>query len=373
MAVIGFSDLRNNTLPALWDADYFSRLKMRDGTDFAAMVKRASQALAGFNGEILSMPHYSGLFAVQNTPEIKYTIGTSNEWKVATEYGVPDPARGKTDGHMAPIEPYDWSLGWTEWYLREHYPDDLDADIQSMIDSVRKLWQKALLKRMFDDTANTVASTALADLPFANADNDISTYVPPVSPEGEEFLYTHDHYLGTSVTGITTTTFDISAVDVCVEHLQEHGFGSPFEMIVSRTDVGSWAAVTGFKPPSWAGIDYKSSAVERSAFGDIGSYIGSIETQRGVVRLWETPRVPTTFAALYKTNEPGVEGGTGAPLRVRVDDMYGFGFGLVPGTYVTQPTHLLLGFGKFGVAVGNRLNGVLLDLTNSTYTAPTIS
>jgi hypothetical protein len=373
MAVIGFSDLRNNTLPALWDGDYFKRLELRDGTSFEAMVQRASQALAGFNGEILSMPHYSGLFAVQNTPELKYAIGTSNEWKIATEYGMPDPARGKTEGHMLPINPYDWGMGWTEWYLREHYAEDLDANIQSMVDSLRKLWQKTLLTRFFSDVANTVASTALADLPFANSTNDISTYIPPVSPQGEEFENTHDHVLGYGTSGVTQDTFDVGAVDVCVEHLQEHGYDSPYEMIVSRTDISSWAAVTGFKPPNWADINYHASAVERSAFSDINSYIGSVETKRGIVKMWETPRIPTKHAGLYKAGEPGSEGGAGAPLRVRYDEQYGFGFNLVPGTYVTQPTFLVVGFGKFGVGVGNRLNGVLLDLAASTYSAPSIS
>jgi len=373
MAVIGFSDLRNNTLPALWDGDYFARLEMRDGTSFEAMVQRASAALAGFNGELLSMPHYSGMFAVQDTPAIKYAIGTSNSWEVATEYGVPDPRRGKTEGHMAPIRPYDWALGWTQMYLREHFAEDLDADIKSMIDSARKLWQKALLTRFFDDTANTVDATALADLPFANSTSDISTYVPPVSPQGEEFASTHNHFLGYGTTGVTQDTFDISAVDVMVEHLQEHGYASPYEMIVSRTDISSWAAITGFKPPDWQGISYHASAVERADFNDIGSYIGSVETKRGMAQLWETPRVPTKHAGLYKRVDDGIGGGAGAPLRVRIDDMYGFGFNLVPGNYVNSPVHLVVGFGKFGVAVGNRLNGVLLDLAASTYSAPSIS
>jgi len=372
MAIIGFSDLRDNTLPALWDGDYFTRLNLRDGTSFEAMVSRASQALAGFNGEILSMPHYSGLFAVQNSPDVKYAIGTSNSWEVATEYGVPDPRRGATEGHMLPINPYDWGLGWTEWYLRENYPDDLNADIKSMIDSVRKLWQQRLLTRLFSDVANTVASTALADLPFANSTNDISTYIPPVSPQGEEFANTHDHFIGYSNAAITQDTFNIDAIEALVEHLQEHGYAAPWEMAVSRADISSWAGVTGFKPPNWMEINYHASAVERADFSDIQSYIGSVETERGMVRLWETPRVPTKYACLYK-QIAGAAGGEGAPLRVRYDEQYGFGFGLVPGTYVTKPTMLVLGFGKFGVGVGNRTNGVCLDLGDSTYTAPTIT
>lgn len=372
MAVIGFSDLRNNTLPELWDADYFHRLNLRDGTTFDAMVARASGALTGFNGELLSMPHYSSLFAVQNSPDVKYAIGTSNSWEVATEYGKPDPRRGKTEGHMLPIKPYDWGLGWTQWYLREHFTDDLDADIKSMIDSVRKLWQVQLLTRLFSDAANTVDGTALADLPFANATNDISTYVPPISPEGEEFASSHDHFHGYSASFVTQDTFNIAAIEGLVEHLQEHGYPSPWEMVISRVDIGSWAGVTGFKPPNWAEINYHASAVERASFSDIESYTGSVETERGIVRLWETPRVPTKHACLYK-QVAGVEGGEGAPLRVRFDEQYGFGFGLVPGMYVTQPTMLVLGFGKFGVGVGNRLNGVCLDLAASTYSAPSIT
>jgi len=373
MAVIGFSDLRNNTLPALWDADYFTRLKLRDGTSFEAMVALTSRVLASFTGELLSMPHYSGLFAVQDDPAVKYAIGTSNAWEVSTEYGVPDPRRGKTEGHMLPIRPYDWALGWTNRYLMEHYVEDLDADIKSMIDSARKLWQQRLLTRLFDDTANTIDGTALADLPFANSTNDITTYVPPVSPQGEEFANTHDHFHGYSTSGVTQDTFNIAAIEVLVEHLQEHGYAAPWDMCVSRVDISSWAAVTGFKPPNWSGINFHSSAVERAAFSNIDSYIGSIESERGMVQLWETPRVPTKFACLYKRMDGETAGGEGAPLRVRYDDMYGFGFRLVPGDYVNSPVHLVVGWSKFGVGVGNRLNGVCLDLGDSTYTAPTIT
>ena len=373
MAVIGFGDLRNRSLPALWDAAYFKRLELRDGTSFEAMVQETARALTGFNGEILSMPHYSGLFAVQNSPALKYAIGTSNTWEEATEYGIPDPRRGKTSGHMLPIKPYDWALGWTQWYLREHYAEDLRADVQSMVDSLRKLWQQKLLTRFFSDVANTVDDTALADLPFVNSTNDISTYVPPISPQGEEFANTHDHIIGYGTAGVTATTFDIGAINVCVEHLQEHGYDQPFEMVISRTDVTSWGAITDFKPVNWNGIAYHASAVERANFTDINSYIGAVETKYGMLNVWETPRLPTYHAGFYKRMDDGAEGGAGAPLRVRYDDMYRFGFGLVPGDYVNSPTHLVLGFGKFGVGVGNRTNGVVLDLNSSTYSAPTIT
>ena len=35
MAVIGFADLKNTALPALWDEDYLKKVELEDGTTFA--------------------------------------------------------------------------------------------------------------------------------------------------------------------------------------------------------------------------------------------------------------------------------------------------------------------------------------------------
>ena len=372
MAVLGFSDLKNTALPSLWDEDEITKARLADGSSLAELSAELRAALMGVNRELLAMAHYSELFAVQDNPELEYPVGTTNGFEEASEYTPPDPRRGKTTGHMLPIVPYDRSLGWTMMYLRKARRMRLEADLRSVVIDARKLWQQQLLTRFFDDTANTVGGTSLADLPFANSTNDTSDYVPPVSPEGEEFASSHNHFLGYGTSGITQDTIDQSAVDVAVEHLQEHGHASPFDLIGSRTDVSSWTdttSVTGWKAPEWPGIVYHASAVERAP-AMVTDFYGYIETDYGIVRVWLTPRVPTDNFGVFKSYGPGDQRN---PLRVRIASNIGFGFNLVPGNWINAPSQMLVAYTEFGVGVGDRVNGVCVDVASSTYSAPSIS
>lgn len=369
MALIGFADLRDAALPTLWDETEIMKVRLADGTSLAEMAGDAQRALGLLNAEVLGMPGYSQLFAVQDEPQLEYGVGVANSFEEATEYTAPDPTRGKTTGHMLPITPYDMALGWTMMYLRNARRPRLDQDVRQMIVSGRKLYQKAFLTRFFSSTANAVGGTAGADVPFADGGTADATYVPPESPSGETFLYTHNHFLDYGDTGITQNTFDNSALSVAVEHLQEHGYDQPYVAICSRTDIGSWAAVDGFKPPTWGNINYQASAVERAIFGDMRNYFGAVETDFGMVLLWETPRLATKNFGVFPLGVPESE----RPLRMRINPNFGFGINLVPGNWINAPALMLVAFAEFGIGVGNRVGGVCVDLETNSYAAPTIS
>ena len=369
MTTLGFADLKDTSLPTLWDEDAITKVKLADGSSFAEMVGRAQAAMSLLNRELLSMPVYSSLYAVQDNMEMEYAVGVNNSVEEATEYSAPVPHKGKSTGHMLPITPYDVALGWTQMYLRNARSSKLDLDIRQMVVSWRKKFQQTLLSRFFTSDANAVGSTS-SDVPFADGGSADSTYVPPESSSGEVFLYTHNHFLGYSETGITSGTFDNNALSVAVEHLQEHDTDGPFVAMCSRADIGSWAAVDGFKPPTWSGINYQQSAVERSQFGDIRSYFGAVETDYGLVNLWATPRIPTgNFGVIPITPEDGM----GRPLRMRINPNFGFGVNLVPGNWINAPALLVVAFAEFGIGVGNRVGGVCVDLGASSWAAPTIS
>lgn len=372
MAVLGFSDLKNTALPALWDETEITKARLADGSSLAELTGDLSAALMGINRELLAMPHYSSMFAVQDEPELEYPVGTTNGFERATEYTAPDPRRGKTTGHMLPIYPWDRSLGWTMMYLRKARRLSLDADVRSVVIDARKLWQQRLLTRFFSLSANTVGATSNADLPLANSTTSQSDYIPPPSPDGEEFANTHSHLLGYGTSGITQDTIDQSAVDVALEHLQEHGHVSPFDMVAARADASSWSNmtnVTGYKAPEWPGIVYHASAVERGP-SDISTYFGYIESDWGIVRIWLTPRVPTDNFGVFKSYGPGDPRN---PLRVRIARTTGFGFNLVPGQWVNAPGQMLVAYTEFGMGIGDRVNGVVVDVASSSYAAPTIS
>ena len=365
MAILGFGDLKDTALPTLWDETEITKARLADGRNLAAVTGDVQRGLQLLNGTLLSMPHYAGLFAVQDELELEYIIGVDNGWQKATEYGRADPKRGKTTGHMLPIDPYDYGLGWTMMYLRKARAIKLDADVRAMISDGKDLWQKALLTRFFKMEGETVGSTSNASVPFCDGGTTDSTYVPPKSPDGEMFLYTHDHYL-------RHDAISDANLGTSIETLQEHGHESPFDLVAARVDASSWTALTGYKAPEWPGIVYHASGVERAGVDEVSIYFGYIETDYGIVRLWLTPRVPTSYYGLFKTYG---QGDPRNPLRVRISPQIGFGYNLVPGNWTNAPTHLLIGYSEFGVGVGeDRTNAVLVYVAESgDYVTPTIS
>jgi hypothetical protein len=365
VAVLGFGDLKDTALPSLWDAGEITKLLLQDGRTFEQMLAEVRAGMQAFNAEMLGMPHYGALFAVQDDVEVEYPIGISNGFEEATEYSAPDPKRGKTTGHNIPLTAYDRALGWTMRYLKKARAAKLDADVRTVVVDARNLWQQKLLTRFFKMEGETVGSTSNASVPLADGGTVDSTYVPPVSPEGETFLYTHDHFLRHS-------SISDANLSTTVEHLQEHGHAAPFDIIAARVDVASWTALTNFKAPEWPGIVYHASGVERAALSEVSNYFGYIETDYGICRLWLTPRVPTNIYGVYKTYGPGDPRN---PVRVRIDPDQGFGFNLAPGQWANLPTHLAVVFTEFGVGIGeDRTNGVCVKIAGSgDYATPTIS
>jgi len=365
MATLGFADLKNTALPSLWDEGEIVKARLADGSTFEQMLADLRAGLQVLNGALLDMPHYAGLFAIQDEPEVEYHIGVSNGFEEATEYSTPDPRRGATTGHMLPLTAYDRGLGWTMMYLRKARAIALDADVRSGVADAKDLWQQKLLTRHFKKEGVTVGSTSNASVPFADGGDTDSAYVPPKSPDGEAFTSSHDHFL-------RQAAISDANLGTAVETLQEHGHPSPFDIIAARADASSWTGLTGYKAPEWPGIVYHASGVERAGVAEVSEYFGYVETDYGICRLWLTPRVPTNYYSLFKTYG---RGDPRNPLRVRISPQVGFGFNLVPGNWVNAPSQMAVLYTEFGVGVGeDRTNGVCVYIhASGDYVTPTIS
>lgn len=365
MAIVGFADLRETTLHSLWDSGEITRARLADGSSFEEMARETEAALQELTRSLTAMPHYADLFAVQDMPEVEYPIGVTAGFQVATEYSSPEPRRGDTTGHTLPLTPYDRAMGWTVRYLRKARRQALEADIRQVITDGRAIWQQQLLTRFFMVEGATVGSTSNASVPFVDAAATDTTYQPPDSPEGETFATSHTHWLRHAAISDTN-------LDTTIEHLQEHGHNSPFDIIAARADAADWAGLTGYKAPEWPGIVYHASGVERADVPEMSHYFGYAETDYGVCRIWLTPRVPTNYYGAFKSYGPGDPRN---PLRVRIDRNFGFGFTLIPGNWANLPTHMLVAHTEFGVGVGqDRTNGVCVEIDAAgAYATPTIS
>jgi hypothetical protein len=367
MALLGFGDMNDQTLHSLWDLAEMKRLELRDGATFDQMLQEAQDVANAVSGEFLRLPHYSSLFAIQDTPELEYGTYTGGGIQEMTEYSVPDPYRGKTTGHMLPIKMYARTLGWTMLSLENRRRNQLEADLQVVIDDIRNQYQQLALTRFFKMEAEAVNETSGASVPFADGGTADSNWIPRPSPDGETFASTHDHYL-------RTATLNIGAINTAVDHLYEHGHRPPFVLVGADADSATYTALTEWLPPTWPGIVYQDAAAgtDRSTLPNIDEYRGAITTDKGLVYVWLTPRVPTGYFAVYKPY--GVGAGLN-PLRMRIDPQYGYGWGIVPGQYVNAPLSLAVLRGSHAFGIGeDRTNGVFTYIfASGDYVTPTIS
>lgn len=364
MATLGISSIADLALKSLWDLSEIRKLQLQDGATFETVVQDVNGAMQAFNREMVSMPHYSELLAVQDDVDLEYPVGVTNGVQDSTEFGRPDPKRGKTTGHSLPVRPYDRGLGWTMRFLRKARITQIDADVRSAVTDLRNHWQQALLTRLFKMEGETVGATANASVPLADGGTTDANFIPPQSPDGENFLATHDHFL--RLAALSTTN-----IEVAVEHLQEHGHVAPYNLIGSKADIATYTGLTEFKKPEWAGLTYRE-ATDRAKIAGIEDFIGYIETDYGLVRVWVTPRVPTAYFAVYKPYGPG---DARNPLRVRIDPLTGFGWQLVPGVWLNAPEMMAVLYAEYGIGIGeDRTNGVCVEIDASgDYASPTIS
>lgn len=365
MAILGFAGLAQNALPDLWDADTIAKVQLEGGRSLDEVLNEANAALAAVSAEFLSHPQYSGLFAVQDTPEVKYNSGTNVGVEEIVDYAIPNPNRGQTRGHMIPIRNWGKALGWTMLGLPERDPMDIENDIALAVGGARDSYQKRTLRRFFMMEGETVGSTSNASAPFADGGSVDADYIPPTSKAGNTFASSHDHFL--RVAALNTTN-----VDAHILTLKEHGHEAPYNIIIPEADAGSWAALANWVPPSYEGIVYATDADRAANLSDVMTYQGIYKSPHGPAWVWQTPRLPTAYYGIYKAYGPGDPRN---PLRMRIMKSYGYGFKIVPGVFVNRPNEYALYLAKYDVGVGqDRTNGVCVLVAGAgDYVTPTIS
>ena len=363
MATLGVNDLKQYALPTYFDAGLLAQISLEAGYSYETMLSDVATGLAMANAALLTDPLVSGLISLTTEASLEYPIGVSNGFQVHTEYSRPDQKRGATTGHMIPMIGYDRGMGWTWDFLRKARQVQIDADVASAMADLRNIWVQQVLTRLFKSTYDSVSSGR--SMPLADGGTADSTYVPPAYPDrGGTFLYTHDHV--EDYDGITQANLELA-----VKHVWEHGYDSPYELLVSEVNISSWtdtSSITGFVPKASPLLRYGMTA-DLATVGD--DYIGAVETDYGVCRVRAIGRVPTGFYSVYKS--------FGAldqrnPLRVRYNPAFGIGAILMAGDHIRQfPFENAILFSEFGVTVADRVAAIVVENSAGSYATPTIS
>jgi hypothetical protein len=363
---VGPNDLKQFTIPSLWDASYLEKYRLVDGTTYEGLVAEMAVALAIANADLMSDPLYAGLISTTELAALEYEVGVSNGFSVHTEYSQPDAGRGATSGHMLPLIGYDRKLSWTWDFLRKARQEQITADISSAVRDLKNLWAQRILTRLFKSDSDSVASGY--SVPLADGGAADTSYVPLAVPDrGGTFLYTHDHISYAS--GINQTN-----LETALENLWEHDYDSPFDLLISEADIADWTNttnVTGWIPRADPSIRYGATADLANV--DPG-YLGVIETDFGAARVRATGRIPTTYWSAYKSYGSMDERN---PLAVRLPNGAGDMQAvcrLLQGDHIREfPLENALLFAEFGVGVRDRVGAVVMRNNGSSYVTPTIS
>lgn len=369
MSPLGPMDLKNVTLPGAWDAAELRRLQLRDGTTYEGLIRDIDDGLSLANSK-LKQGYLAQLFSTTTDATLEYRTGVSNGYQDATEYGQPDAQRAETTGHMLPLWLKDRKLGWTYLWLMEARRKAIDADIASLVDDTMNAFQQAVLTRFFrmeEETGRRLGLGATGvSVPFCDGGGGTVPFTPIAVPDrGGAFLATHNHYL--RLTGFTQAN-----VESAVLHLWEHGINGPYEMIVSLADIAAWttiANVTGYVPKADALIQYG----DQQSLAKVGEeYVGGIKTQYGFCRLVALGRIPAHYWGVTKSYGSLDDRN---PLKVRYDEVFGFGAKLVSSQVGTYPIQGAVGMMKAGVGVGESRTGavLVLEAAGGNYITPVIS
>jgi len=373
---VGMNSTMNVRIHPSWDGAELTRLTLRDGTTFAQVIGDINQALALVNTE-LTTGYLAGAMSLTSDVGVEYPDGTTNGVSDETEFTQPDAHRADITGHMLPLRGVDRKLQWTQRFFEEARQVHLDADIASLVRDFRQAWDQRRLARHFKSAEETGRSVGLGasgvSVPLLNgsvkaiggAASDVPFIPMPMPDRGGTFASSHSHFLRMS--GITQAN-----LETAVKHLWEHGHDGPYELIVSLTDIADWSNttnVTGYKERADPQIQY-GSAANLANVADL--YLGAITTKYGACRLVASGRIPTKYWTVFKTYGPLDRRN---PLRVRFDEIFGFGIRLVTSNVSLYPLAGAVGRMRFGVGIGeDRTNGVCVyNHTSGDYVDPTIS
>lgn len=363
MATLGPNDLKGWGLPPGWDAARLAQLQLASGETYERLIADINQGLALANAALLSDPLMASMVYLSEERTIEYATGVSNGFEDHTEYGRPDAKRGKTTGHMTEPVSKDRATGWTQDFLPRARRAQIDADVASIVDDLRNVWQKTILGRWVKNTKTTVGSAG-ASMPFADGGTADSTYIPVNRPDrASAFAYTHQHFQ--RLDNITQAN-----LETAVALLWEHGYDAPYDLLIPTADLSSWSNttnVTGWIKRAEGLIRYGTQTDLANLGGD---YIAVIETSTyGPVRVRATARIPTAYWTVYKSFGPL---DSRNPIRI-VSPMAGLGaemrFSRAP---VYYPLEEVLFRFEFEMTVAQRDAAVVVK-NGGAYSIPTIS
>lgn len=242
----GARDLSLITTLVGWDADALNNFRLEDKTTYAAVAAALNTALTALNTEFAS-DWMTGMYSITPEPDLEYRQGVSTGFKPFTEYARADWQRADTTGHMLPLQPQDYMLGWTWRYLQKSRMSQIEADIAEAIKSGRDIRRQQILARVLqrgDDSGTTLqlGSSGLSPGFATTAGSTGVDYTPPAFG-GTVFFSTHEHYYALAGGLYTNAVFTAAK-----NELREHGHEPTYEFLIGPFDESTVRGLSDFTP-----------------------------------------------------------------------------------------------------------------------------
>lgn len=297
-------------------------------------------------------------------------FGNPNQMKMQEldEFGSPD-AQKISAGQLVgfPLRLYGDALQWTRKFMQNAKASELAAQTTALMDAdeVNVILQT---KRALFYPVNYTSDDRLVDhlqaipLPIkalANADGGGL----PIGPNGEVFNgATHTHYLTCAVPGTLNVADGQALVGTVVEHFNN---GSP-RIYIAKGDEQSWRSLAGFVGYFDARIIQPTTAA--SAPGVPLDVVNINNRAIGVfagAEVWVKPWMVQGYAFAWVSGQQ-------RPLVFRVRDTAANALVLIADDD-DHPLRARQYEREFGIGVGNRVNGAMLDMTHAVYTQPVLT
>jgi|GEM_PF-3511476 len=379
MAVLGPTALMDIALPTGVDAATILNFEMREGMTPQEVIALAATTIGEVNQELEQQ--YGGLSMFTNSLYARYrqASGSRRMTPVRSEFNSPDPIRSDTIGHMLTITPYNDATAWSASYLREASMEQIRFDLHEIRDSWRDRVDYDVITRMFSSTENRVGQGYSPGWAIGTGTN--LDFIPPAW-RGNSFTSSHTHYKRTN--SAISSSNALTATKNAAKDLAHHGLTGDKVMMVSETDLDTYAGMTGFIDviPERVQVNAGNSDILR-VFGRTegvpGEAIGFLNTKYGMVEIRYHERIPANYFWMGKSF--GINDSRN-PLAIRYNPNVGpndGGFGMLVMPQVDRSLTPRLDYLKFdaehGINVNNRLNGVVYQIESggSSYENPTIS
>lgn len=242
---------------------------------------------------------------------------------------------------------------------------DLDRHISTVINQDRATRRYEILKALFNSTAGTFVDPLWGSLTIQRLANGDSVVYPPVL--GSESEATDNHYLesGYAASSISDTNDPFVTIrDELEEHFGAPTAGSNIVVFVNNAQRAKIEALTNFSEVEDRFVRLGDQTDQASGVpaGVPGRVLGRCDGVWVVEWRW----IPANYMVAIHMDAP-------KPLKIRIDPAdTGLGSGLQlvsqDADYPFMTSHWR---DRFGIGVGNRLNGVVFELgTGGTYTVP---